>query len=177
MPAQAGLLQQQNRSTGTQIGLSEPLAALTGWQGHPFFHGVLLDRQVLLQNLEHGLIAVTVGIEPVAQTQCFSGVVQHTGIGQPSAFEDFKQAVGQNAVQADELGIVRTGAQQLEVFNGAVVREEVVIAVVAPVHLGSVLNQPFDFRARQLDWQGGQAAQFGLGVFIDDLRQRQDEQP
>ncbi|MCY1443450.1 hypothetical protein D9M71_598660 [compost metagenome] len=67
LPAQAGLFEQQQGSTGAQVGLGKPGAALLGIQGQPVFYLGLLDRQLLPQHLEHGLVAVAVGVEAVAQ--------------------------------------------------------------------------------------------------------------
>ncbi|MNM80848.1 hypothetical protein D3C81_928300 [compost metagenome] len=45
------------------------------------------------------------------------------------------------------------------------------------MHLGGTLHHVFNLCARQVQGHGGQAAQFGLGIFVDDLGQRQDKQP
>ena len=45
------------------------------------------------------------------------------------------------------------------------------------MHLGGMFDHAFDLAARQIQRYRGEAAQFGLGVLVDHLRQRQDEQP
>ena len=44
------------------------------------------------------------------------------------------------------------------------------------MHFGGAFHDIFNLAARQIQWHRGQAAQFGLGVFVDHLGQRQDEQ-
>ena len=170
------MLQQQHRCAGAQVGTGKPFAPFPGGHFQPVFDRGLLDRQLLFEHVEHGLIAVAIGIETIPQAQCLSRVFQHAGVSQSTSIEHFQQPVGDNAVQAFEAAIIRATAQQFQGFHRAVVRDEVVVAVVTPVHLGRVLDQVVDLRPRQIHGHRGQAAQFGLGVFVDHLPQRQDEQ-
>ena len=66
--------------------------------------------------------------------------------------------------------------QQLESLHGAVVAEEVVAAVVAPVQLRGALQEAGDLGAFQLQRDRLQAAQLDLGVLLDHLLERQHEQ-
>ncbi|MNY14873.1 hypothetical protein D3C86_1480620 [compost metagenome] len=131
---------------------------------------------MLLQHVEHRLITIAEGVEAITQAQRFARIVQHAGIRQPATLEHFQQTIGHDAVQPDQLRIVGAAAQQFQSFYRAVIGQEEIIAVVAPVHLGGMLHHVFDFVARQVQRHRGQAAQFGLGVFVDHLSQRQDKQ-
>ncbi len=69
-----------------------------------------------------------------------------------------------------------TRLQQLGGFHRAVVADEVIAPVIAPVHLRSALEQAGDLAGRQLQRQRLQPAQLDLGVLIHNLLQRQHEQ-
>ena len=75
---------------GAQVSLVEPGLALLGVQGQPILYLGLLYRQLLLQHIEHGLVAVAVRVKAVAQAQCLSRIVQHAGVSQPTAVEHGK---------------------------------------------------------------------------------------
>ena len=138
------LLQQQQRGAGAQIRTLEPLAAFFGGKRQPFLNGGLFDRQLLLQHIKHRLIAIAERVETITQTQCFFRIIQHAGIGQPAALHHFQQAVGHDAVESNEPAVITAAAQQFQTFHRAVVGEEEVVAVIAPMHLGSVFDHAFD---------------------------------
>ncbi|MCY1284706.1 hypothetical protein D9M70_336210 [compost metagenome] len=177
LAAQRGLFQQQQGGAGAQVGAGEPVAALLGRQGEPVLDLLLGNVHALADHFEHRLVAVAEGVEAVAEAQRFLRVVEHAGIGHAAVFQQFHHAVGGDAVEALQARVGHAAAQQLEGFHRAVVGDEVVVAVVAPVALRGALDQFGDFRAAQPERDRGEAAQFDLGVFLDHLRQRQDEQP
>ncbi|MCY1530501.1 hypothetical protein D9M68_656900 [compost metagenome] len=114
----------------------------------PVLDALLSDRQALLQHLEHRLVAVTEGIEAIAQAQCFVRVVEHAAVGQVTRYQAVEQAVGQDAVERLQARVLAAAAQQLEGFHRAIVGDEVVVAVIAPVLLGGAGDQLFQLLAR-----------------------------
>ncbi|MNM85929.1 hypothetical protein D3C81_980700 [compost metagenome] len=176
LPAQAGLFKQQQGGAGAQVGLGEPAPPLLGVQGQPVLDLVLLDWQLLLQHLEHGLVTVAVGVEAITQTQRLAGVVEHAGVGEPPALEHGQQAIGHDAVEVVQAWVGGAAAQQLQRLYCAVVGQEPVVAIVAPVHFGGLTHQVLDLVAVEPQGHRRQAAQFGLGVLVDHLAQRQHEQ-
>ncbi|MNE71888.1 hypothetical protein D3C80_1677940 [compost metagenome] len=54
---------------------------------------------MLLEDQEHGLVAVAVGVEAVPQAQRLPGVIENADIGQAAPFQHLQQAVGHDAVQ------------------------------------------------------------------------------
>ncbi|MNJ56421.1 hypothetical protein D3C77_519660 [compost metagenome] len=86
--------------------------------------------------------------------------------------QHFQQAIGHDAVQVGQARVGGAAAQQLEGFYRAVIGQEVIVAVVAPVHLRCLANQAFELGAIELERDRRQAAQLGLGVLINDLGQR-----
>ncbi len=91
--------------------------------------------------------------------------------------QHFQQSVGHDAVQCDQITARRAAAQQFQGFHRAVVGQEVVVAVVAPVQFGAALDQLANLFGVQFQGHRGQPAQLHLGVFVDHLAQRQNEQP
>src|SRR5690606_33056948 len=96
--------------------------------------------------------------------------------GQTAADQQLQQTAGQDAVEGGQLRPVGAAAQQLQGFHRAVVGQKVIVAVITPVQLGAALDQHLDLTAFQPERNRGQAAQLDLGVFVDHLAQRQDEQ-
>ena len=174
--AKARLFQQQQGGAGAQVGLVEPLTALRGAEGQPVFDLGLLDRQVLAQYVEHRLIAFAERVEVIAQAHRLALVIQYAGIGQATGLQHFQQAIGRDVVQPGQLRVGAAAAQQLQAFDRAVVGQEVIVAVIAPVHFSGVLDGVVDFLAREFQGDGREAAQLGLGVFVDHLGQWQHKQ-
>ena len=77
LAALGGLFEQQQCRAGAQVGAGEPRLALLGRQVEPVLYRLLRDRQLALQNVEHGLVAFAVGVEAIAQAQRFTRVGEH----------------------------------------------------------------------------------------------------
>ncbi|MNN32668.1 hypothetical protein D3C81_1463940 [compost metagenome] len=139
------------------------------------FDRSLGNGQVLAEYGEHGLVAIPIGVEAIAQAQRFTLIVEYADICHAAALEHSEQAVGHDVIQRGQLAVLGAAAHQLEHFHGAIVGQEEIVAVVAPMHFGGLAHQIVDFFACEFQRHRGDATQLGLGVFVDDLGQRQDE--